>query len=64
MVTTGTIKKKCPKCQKNDQVVPIIYGEPSQEAEELEMKGELVNGGCCIGGNSLYWYCKRDELEF
>jgi hypothetical protein len=60
----GTIKKKYPKCKKNDRVVPIIYGEPSPEAMEIERKGLRVNGGCRVDSDSPKWYCKRDRKEF
>ena len=72
MITRGTIKKKCPKCHKNDQVIRIVYGEPMEEVMEMAEKGLCRLGGCCIiiyeepgmGEGSLFWYCKRDKIEF
>jgi len=64
MVTLGTIKKKCPRCRKNDEVIPILYGEPTQEAMEDINRGLRAMGGCIVDFDSPNWYCKRDELEF
>ena len=64
MITLGTIKKICPKCHKNDQVVPIFYGEPNQEAMAEINRGLWEMGGCVVDSESPNWYCKRDELDF
>jgi hypothetical protein len=64
MVTFGTIKKKCPKCHKNDQVIHITYGEPTSEMMERANNGEVYIGGCLIYADNPNWYCKRDDLEF
>ena len=64
MITTGTIKKKCPKCHKNDKVIPILYGEPSEEAMEEIKRGLWRMGGCVVDRDSSNWYCKRDRKEF
>lgn len=55
---------KCPVCHKNDQVVRIIYGYPSEKTMEDAEKGLIYIGGCIISNNSPKWYCKRDEKEF
>jgi hypothetical protein len=64
MATTGKSRKNCPKCLKNDKVIPLVYGEPTHEAMELEKKGELRLMGCIVYGDDPKWYCKRDRLEF
>ena len=64
MITLGTIKKKCPKCGKNDEVIPILYGEPTQEAMDEINRGLWAMGGCIVDFDSPKWYCKRDELDF
>ena len=38
----------CPKCYKNDQVVPIVYGYPTQETMKKAGKGRLKLGGCTV----------------
>jgi 4-hydroxy-3-methylbut-2-en-1-yl diphosphate synthase IspG/GcpE len=55
---------KCPMCGKEDQVIPIQYGEPTAKAYEEEREGQLILGGCIVTGVSPDWYCKRDDLEF
>jgi hypothetical protein len=59
-----TRSKKCPKCGKTDEVVPILYGYPTQEAWEQEKAGKIYLGGCMeeIGAPQLY--CKRCDNEF
>jgi len=57
-------KKKCPDCNKTDQVVPILYGYPSESMGIKTQKGEAVLGGCIIEDDSPNWYCKRDEIRF
>jgi hypothetical protein len=64
MITSSTIKKKCPKCQKNDKVIPILYGEPTEEAMKEIKRGFWRMGGCVVFLDSPNWYCKRDRLEF
>jgi hypothetical protein len=37
----------CPKCG-SSQVVPVLYGLPSEEAMEAGGRGEIAFGGCCL----------------
>lgn len=37
----------CPRCGSSD-VVPIIFGYPTRETEELANRGEVVLGGCIM----------------
>ncbi|MGN0144876.1 MAG: hypothetical protein ACI398_07825 [Clostridium sp.] len=39
--------KICPKC-KSKNIIPIIYGYPSNEMFEESNRGECILGGCCI----------------
>ena len=44
---TLTVKPdRCPKC--GGRIVPILYGEPTPEAGEMERRKEIILGGCCI----------------
>lgn len=52
-----------PKCRSKD-IIEIIYGYPTFEAHQLEEKGKLKLGGCCIDFDNPHWYCKACENEF
>ena len=53
-------KKKCPKCGGNN-ILPILYGEPTVDA--VEKSGiSYVLGGCCVGPETSY--CKDCEHSF
>ena len=62
-MTRKTKKRKCPKCE-SKEVVPIIYGMPSEELLEEMGKGEVALGGCCIIEGQPEWYCKTCDHEF
>jgi len=55
--------RPCPKCRAI-KVVPILYGEPTSEAGDLEAKGDLVLGGCCITGDDPRWRCLACSTDF
>lgn len=57
-------KKTCPLCHKTDQVIPIIYGFPSDELFQKAEKGELKLGGCMMEPSNPDWYCKSDNKVF
>lgn len=42
-----TQKYTCPECRARSGV-DILYGMPTGDAAEMEARGELVLGGCCI----------------
>jgi len=44
---TKSKSKPCPKCHKNDMVIPIVYGFPGPELFEEAEKGLVKLGGCC-----------------
>jgi hypothetical protein len=62
MATTGTRRRPkrpiCPYCRFDDQVVAIVYGQPTPELIEQSRRGEVALGGCCIGPDAHEWYCK------
>lgn len=47
----------CPYC--GGRVVPIVYGEPSEEVFDKHARGEVVLGGCCITGKDPKWECNK-----
>ncbi len=57
-------EKTCPVCQKHDEVIPIIYGEPRKRLFKDSLKGKVRLGGCVISDCDPNWFCKRDEKEF
>ena len=38
---------KCPQCS-SDEVLPILYGMPSDVAVERSRRGEVALGGCMV----------------
>ncbi len=52
----------CPYCREEDEVIPILYGYPSDKAFMRAERGEVYLGGS-IAGPTAY-YCKRDDREF
>ena len=38
---------KCPKCDKNETLVKIVYGKPGPGLLAEVQKGTIVLGGCC-----------------
>ena len=53
----------CPKC-KSDNVVNIIYGEPSPSLLKKSQDGEVELGGCIIDSDSPRYKCKSCINEF
>lgn len=62
----------CPKCKKNNHVIPILYGHRLPIYNE---KGEIVKddpykskgGGpedCLMMGCCASWYCEKDRFRF
>lgn len=56
--------RPCPVCGKNDMVIRIIYGLPSDSLFEEASKGKVELGGCIERPDNPSWYCKRDETKF
>ena len=47
----------CPKCEKGENVLMILYGYPSSEAMKQAQDGHIILGGCCPRKGSN-WKCK------
>jgi len=65
--------KTCPICEKQDKVIPIIYGliaranvsvRKEESGNEKKTERKSYEGGCVISVCDPNWYCERDELEF
>jgi len=58
--------KTCPKCNKIDQVIPIVYGELvfPDTIETNEWFENIYSGGCIVTECDPNWYCKRDKTKF
>jgi hypothetical protein len=41
-----------------------MYGYPSYEAGQAAERGEIVLGGCCIGGADPATYCTACHVSF
>ena len=54
----------CPKCEKSDRVVPIVYGKPTPETLVNAANGEVKLAGCLTPECAPSNYCKRDSIEF
>jgi len=56
--------RRCPKCHHDDAVVPIIYGYPMPELEEIAERGEVELGGCLVGDIDPKFACRRCRISF
>ncbi|MBI1870915.1 MAG: hypothetical protein HYS07_06970 [Chlamydiae bacterium] len=54
----------CPKCGSPENVIPIVYGYPSQGLMDRADQGKVKLGGCVIGGNDPHYYCKKCEQSW
>jgi len=54
----------CPICNKTDETIPIVYGEPAKRTLIKAKKGKIWLGGCTISNCDPHWYCKRDKINF
>jgi hypothetical protein len=50
-------KPICPKCS-SGEVIPVVYGKPTDELVEQWRRGEVELGGCCNRENGPVWHCK------
>jgi hypothetical protein len=57
-------KINCPICNKSDQVIPVIYGLPTEKLFKLAKEGVYALGGCVLRESNPTWYCKRDKFHF
>lgn len=59
--------RTCPKCNKRNAVIPIMYGLPvSTDGEDPQKLDGIkyILAGCETTGCDPHWYCKRDKLSF
>ena len=54
----------CPICDKTDEAIPIVYGEPTKSKLKKAKKGKIWLGGDTISNCDPHWYCKRDKINF
>jgi len=56
----------CPRCGSH-WIVPVLYGYPSEVAEEAALRGALAMGGCCppspVNGRNR-WCCKNCRFRW
>lgn len=45
-----------------DQLIPVVYGEPSDETVEKARWGKVYLGGCIVTGCDPTYYCKIHHL--
>lgn len=55
--------KRCPKCGSHD-VVPILYGYPTEESMEAARRGLIALGGCCVIDSDPRKMCKTCGAAF
>jgi hypothetical protein len=61
--TEKRAENECPKGH-SDEVVPIIYGYPSEEDFKNSDSGKVVLGGCELPENPKKYWCKKHKTEF
>ena len=47
----------CPAC--GGKLLPILYGLPSGEGFQMAERGEVVLGGCIVGGDDPQFACAK-----
>ena len=53
----------CPTCQSSHYVIPIIYGQPTEELMRRWRKNEVeLAGSLVINGTQPQWTCMRCAL--
>ena len=53
----------CPICNKNDLVIPILYGMKTKKMIRKSKKGIAYLGSARTGCDP-HWFCKRDSIKF
>jgi hypothetical protein len=56
-------EKKCPLGHTND-IIPIVYGLPSEKGIKKAEKGKIELGGCSVTECDPKWYCKIHKIKF
>lgn len=54
----------CPKCNLIDDVVVIIYGQPTSAMLQKAEEGKIALGGNIKNDDSPDWECKKCEVKF
>ncbi|SDL75580.1 Carboxypeptidase regulatory-like domain-containing protein [Salinimicrobium catena] len=54
----------CPVCNKKDEVIPVVYGMPTEKTMKKADQGKVKLGGCVVSDCEPKWYCKRDKRWF
>ena len=54
--------KKCPKCNSNDDIIPIKYGFPSSDMQYEWTAGKIASGGCIVKPGNPHWHCKNATI--
>jgi len=61
---TAAAPPACPTCHSAADVVPIIYGFPSEELMKAAERGEVALGGCLVSPDDPQWRCKKCSVDF
>ena len=56
-------EKKCPFGHTNE-IIPIVYGLPSEKGIKKTEKGKIELGGCTVTECDPKWYCKIHKIKF
>lgn len=61
----GSIKAKkiCPFGHE-DNILHIVYGDPTDKTWRLASKGKIYIGGCIVTECSPSWHCKTHNINF
>lgn len=46
----------CPNCN-SAKVIPVVYGYPGKELDEMAGRGEIILGGCCVNDSQPTCRC-------
>ncbi len=60
LYSKGKLNKNCPICNRQDKVIPIIYGFPIGKQNSKK----YYYAGCEVTDCDPTWYCKRDKQKF
>jgi len=54
----------CPEGDHQDEVIPIVYGFPTEETFQKADSGLVVLGGCEMPEKPKKYYCKKHQQSF
>lgn len=58
------IPEKCPIDGNKKNIIPIIYGLPSQSTMKKSNKEKVRLGSCFVSECNPKWFCKTHQIEF